>query len=85
MSAVRTKTFASGNSEAVRLPKGVGFGVGVEVTVERKGDAVLLRAASDADLQRRRLEDFITAMASLPAPSAIQDRDLIEAPERPGL
>lgn len=38
---VTTKTFQSGNSEAIRLPKEVAFGVGVELTLTRSGDRLI--------------------------------------------
>ena len=40
MIEVDSKTFKSGNSEAVRLPKEVAFGPGVEVTIRKVGDTL---------------------------------------------
>ena len=42
MSAI-TKTFKSGNSVAVRLPKEIGLEVGKELLVDRTGELVILR------------------------------------------
>ena len=39
---VHTRTFKSGNSEAVSLPMGLGFGIGTDVLVEREGERVVL-------------------------------------------
>ena len=40
MIEVDSKTFKSGNSEAVRLPKEVAFGADVEVTIRKVGDTL---------------------------------------------
>ena len=56
MAAHETKMFKSGNSEAVRLPKGMGFGIGVELHIERVGDTVTIRPADpvrERDAARR--------------------------------
>lgn len=79
MSVARSKTFRSGNSEAVRLPKSVAFGRDVEVTIERTGDVLTIRPA------RRSVAEMIAALNALPSPSSIEVRDEIEIPERPGL
>jgi antitoxin VapB len=42
MSAADSRTFRSGNSEAVRLPKEVAFGRDVELTVFRSGDVLTI-------------------------------------------
>jgi antitoxin VapB len=79
MNAHTTKTFRSGNSEAVRLPKEMGFGEGVEVEVVRQGDTVTIR--------RKRISpaELVEALNRLPKPSYIQEREPFEPPERPGL
>lgn len=38
MSIASSRTFRSGNSEAVRLPRDVAFGQDIEVTIVRSGD-----------------------------------------------
>jgi antitoxin VapB len=70
VTAHETKTFKSGNSEAVRLPQGVGFGVGVAVHVAREGDRVVITPAR-ADLK-----------AIDAPPDGVQKRDPFEFPER---
>jgi antitoxin VapB len=40
MTVLKTRTFRSGNSEAVRLPKDVAFGPDVELTMVRSGDVL---------------------------------------------
>lgn len=89
MPSTTARTFKSGNSEAVRLPKGYGFGPGTEVRIEREGGRVVLTAVeNDEQLaeKRRRFEAMIADMAAIgPVPGGRQERDIIEAPERPGL
>jgi antitoxin VapB len=75
-----TKTFKSGNSVAVRLPKGLGIEAGVEVEVEEQGNGVMIRRRPKFTGR-----DLVEALAKLPKPSRIQERDPVEAPERPGL
>jgi antitoxin VapB len=81
-----TRTFKSGNSEAVRLPQGIGFGVGVAVTVERDGDRVVIAPARNPAEEKIRL---LALLADLDAigdpPDGVQERDPFEFPERRGL
>jgi antitoxin VapB len=80
-----TRTFKSGNSEAVRLPQGIGFGVGVAVHVERDGDRVVITPAHDPAEEKRKLLELVETLRSLPAPGVAQEREPIEFPDRPGL
>lgn len=77
--AVTSRTFRSGNSDAVRLPKEVTFGPGVEVEIERKGDIVTMKP------KRPSVQDMIAALDALPKPSRIQKRSIILPPVRKGL
>jgi antitoxin VapB len=79
MTAIRTKTFRSGNSQAVRLPKAVAFADDTELEVTRQGDVVTLRPVSD------RLARMWALLEALPAPGEIEVRDLDEIPEPRGL
>lgn len=83
--AVHTRTFKSGNSVAVRLPKGFGIPEGVELELDRKGDVVTLRVIRNAAAERARMLAGLEALKALPKPSYIQKREPIEFPERPGL
>ncbi len=76
---VTSKTFRSGNSQAVRLPKEVAFDNDIEVTIERTGDVLTIRPArlSMAELMRR--------LDELPAPPTVEVRDPDIFPEREGL
>ena len=80
MKIVHGKTFQSGNSEAVRLPKELGFGIGIEVEIARDGDTVTIRPKP-----RYSGQDLVDALIALPKPDYIQEREPIEFPKRPGL
>lgn len=77
--AVTSRTFKSGNSDAVRLPKEISFGPGVEVEIERKGDVVTISP------KRKSVRDMLAKLRSLPKPSSVGVRHEIEIPERSGL
>lgn len=79
MNAITSKTFKSGNSETVRLPKGVGFGIGVDITIVRKGDVVTISR------KRPSIQDMIQQLRELPVPSDIEVRDPDIFPDREGL
>lgn len=76
---VTSRTFRSGNSDAVRLPKEVSFGPGVEVEIERRGDVVIISP------KRKSVKEMLAKLRSLPRPSDIGIRHEIEIPRRPGL
>ena len=79
MTIARTRTFKSGNSEAIRLPKNVAFGEGVELLVVRSGDVLTVYPAALS------VPDMIARLNELPAPPVIETRDEDEIPERVGL
>jgi antitoxin VapB len=79
MTITKTRTFRSGNSEAVRLPKDVAFGEGVELVIVRSGDVLTLYPAATS------IPEMIARLQTLPAPPAIEVRDTEELPERDGL
>jgi antitoxin VapB len=76
---VTSRTFKSGNSDAVRLPKEITFGPGVEVEIERNGDVVTMVR------KRPSVQEMIARLDALPKPSSIQKRDNILIPIRKGL
>ncbi len=76
---VTSRTFRSGNSDAVRLPKEITFGPGVEVEIERKGDVVTMVR------KRPSIQEMLDKLDALPKPSGIQKRPLFIAPIRKGL
>ena len=83
MIEVISKTFKSGNSEAVRLPKTVAFGADVEVIIRRDGDVLTI---SPKENPRKSLAQMVERLREIGPPSdGIQDRVRILAPKRDGL
>jgi antitoxin VapB len=83
---VTSKTFKSGNSEAIRLPKGLGFGIGTEVRIEREAGRLVLTPISDPVADQARLDALLDDLAAIGTPpDGVQEREPIEWPERPGL
>ena len=81
-----TRTFKSGNSEAVRLPQGVGFGVGVAVKVERDGDRVIITPSHNPDEEKARLLALLADLEAIGGPpDGVQEREPFEFPDRPNL
>ena len=79
MTLAKTRTFRSGNSEAIRLPKDVAFGKDLELVVVRSGDVVTLYPAATS------IPEMIARLEALPRPASIEERDDEELPERAGL
>lgn len=79
MTTVTSKTFRSGNSQAVRLPREVAYADGVELTITRSGDVLTIQP------KRPSLAEMFAKLDALPKPSSIEVRDTEEIPERPGL
>jgi len=82
MTTAKTKTFKSGNSEAVRIPKEMAFGEGVELVAVRSGDVLTLYPAPKTHMS---VAEMLDELAKLPAPATVQDRDEVDVPVRPGL
>ncbi len=79
MAASRSRTFRSGNSEAVRLPREVAFGHDVEVTIVRSGDVLTIFPTKPP------LSQLVETLAALPRPTDIEVRDEEILPDREGL
>ena len=79
MAKASSRTFKSGNSEAVRLPRDVAFGREVEVTIVRSGDVLTIYP------KRPPLAGLIARLEALPKPRDIETRDEAPLPDRPGL
>lgn len=79
MPIARTRTFKSGNSEAIRLPREVAFGVDVELVIVRSGNVMTIYPAGTS------VSVMIERLRSLPSPPTIEQRDREELPERTGL
>jgi antitoxin VapB len=79
MPIARSKTFRSGNSEALRLPKDVAFGAEVELVLVRSGDVLTVYPAALS------IPEMTAKLRALPAPPGVEPRDVADLPERPGL
>jgi antitoxin VapB len=80
MKIVQSKTFRSGNSVAVRLPRELGFGVGVDIEMVQDGGEVVIRRRAHSSGK-----DLADALNALPKPRRSLVRQPIEFPERPKL
>ena len=80
-----TRTFKSGNSVAVRLPKGFDIPDGMDVELDKNGDTVTLRLARDPAKERARMLKMLDDLAALPRPTNVEKREPILFPERRGL
>jgi antitoxin VapB len=85
MNAVNSKTFRSGNSIALRLPRALGIAADIEMRIEQEGEALVVRPARSPAAEKAKLRRLIEALDALPAPGEIAKREPIEFPERPGL
>lgn len=79
MSTLRSRTFKSGNSEAIRIPKGLGFGIDVDVTLVKSGEVLTIFAS------RPPISELIETLNRLPKPPQIEERDIEPLEERIGL
>ena len=79
MTVARTRTFKSGNSEAIRLPKGVAFGDDVELFLVRSGDVLTVYPAALS------VPAMIARLNALASPPTVEARDEEDLPERTGL
>ena len=80
-----TKTFKSGNSVAVRLPKGFAIPEGVEVELDKSGDIVTLRLTHDPAKEKARMLKMLDDLAAMPKPPHVEKREPILFPKRRGL
>ncbi|HZF93972.1 MAG TPA: hypothetical protein VEZ20_03770 [Allosphingosinicella sp.] len=78
---VTSRTFRSGDGEAVRLPEEFAFGEGVEVEIVKNGDEVTIRRCRP----RMTPKELADALEKLPKPKTIQKREPIIFPRRKGL
>lgn len=77
MIKVDSKTFKSGNSEAVRLPKEVALGANVEVIIRKEGDTLTITPK-----RKKTVGGLIEALAKLPKPDKPWKRERIIFPKR---
>ncbi|MCF8505246.1 MAG: AbrB/MazE/SpoVT family DNA-binding domain-containing protein [Caulobacter sp.] len=79
MTTVTSKTFRSGNSQAVRLPRKIAYDDGIELTIVRSGDVITICP------KRPSVAEMIAKLDALPKPPSIQERDSDIFADRPGL
>lgn len=79
MTVARSRTFKSGNSEAVRLPKDVAFGEGVELIIVRSGDVMTIYPA------QMTVTEMLSRLRALPVPPEVEIRETEPLPERDAL
>ena len=79
MPTAKSRTFRSGNSDAVRVPREVSFGADVPVTIVKSGDVITIYPT------RPPISEMIERLLALPGPGEIEARDEEPLPERPGL
>lgn len=82
---IRTKTFKSGDSVAVPLPKEFAIPEGTDVELDKSGDIVTLRVTRDAAREKARMLKLLNELDALPKPPSVEKREPIEFPERDGL
>jgi antitoxin VapB len=76
MTVARSRTFRSGNSEAIRLPRDVAFGEDVELVIVRSGDVMTIYPAAAS------IPEMVARLRELPVPPNIEVRDEEDIPER---
>ncbi|HEY5106219.1 MAG TPA: AbrB/MazE/SpoVT family DNA-binding domain-containing protein [Caulobacteraceae bacterium] len=79
MTVTTSRTFRSGNSQAIKLPREVAFPDGTEVTIVRSGEVMTIYPTKPP------LSEMIERLFSLPGPDSIEVRDTGQIPERPAL
>jgi antitoxin VapB len=78
MTVARIRTFRSGNTEVIRLPKEVAFGEGRELVIVRSGDVMTIYPAATS------ISAMIERLRALPVPPSVERRDEEGLPERRG-
>ena len=75
------KTFKSGNSVAVRMPKEVAFDADIEVVISRTGDVLTI-----VPKDKVTPAEFVRRLREIgPPPDGVQKREKIIFPRRRGL
>ena len=82
---VHTRTFKSGNSVAVRLPKGFAIPEGTDVELNKAGDVVTIRLTRDPAEEKARMLRWLAVLKAMPKPPQIEKREPIVFPKRRGL
>jgi antitoxin VapB len=86
--SIHTKTFKSGNSIAVRLPRRLAIAAGETMIARRNGDTLTLRLIPSATEEAQRLTRFramLDELKRIGPVGEIEVRVPFEFPDRPGL
>ena len=83
--SIHTKAFKSGNSVAVRLPKGLGVAPDTEIEIIRQGRDFVLRRVVDPVKEKAKLRKLIAMLDEIGPVGEIEKRDADIFPDRPGL
>lgn len=82
---IHTKAFKSGNSVAVRLPKGLGVAADTEMEIIRQGRDILLRRVVDPVKEKAKIAELVRKLREIGPVGEIEKRDPDIFPDRPGL
>jgi antitoxin VapB len=64
MGVLETKTFRSGNSVALRLPKALAIGPDERMVIEQNGDVLTVRRLHDPASEKRKVAALLAALAA---------------------
>jgi len=85
MSVHETRTFKSGNSVALRLPKSLAIGPDERMVIEQTGDVLTVRRLKDPAEEKRKVAELIASLRALPKPPHVEKRQAPIPPVRRGL
>jgi antitoxin VapB len=82
---VKSSSFKSGNSVALRLPKALGVKPGEQFELVRRGTMIEVRPVVNIEQERADLKELGRILRELGPRKNPLPRDPIEFPDRPGL
>lgn len=85
MGAIDTKSFKSGNSVAVRFPRGTGLAPDIELTITREGDEYRVKPKYDVQADKHRVLRLVERLRNIGPPDEALSPERIEFPPRAGL
>ena len=84
-SPVKSSSFKSGNSVALRLPKALGVKPGEQFELVRRGETIEVRPVVDIAKEKAELSELVRILLELGPTKNPVFREPIEFPDRPGL
>ena len=85
MDVIDTRSFKSGNSVAVRFPRGTGLQPDVDLTIRRERNGYWVGPRVDPAEGKRRLMAMLAALDAIGPVGETERRDADIFPDRPGL